>query len=79
MANVTVAPADTKLRWFQRVGAVLAYLLPEWLRRFLSNQLFGVTPNVPTTLFDLSGDALPLRALKAGIILGLIWGCPGPC
>jgi hypothetical protein len=68
---LTVTPADSKLRWFQRSGAVLARLLPESSRRFLRNRLFAITPNVP--LFDLSDRALPLHALKTGIGLGLVF------
>jgi len=48
-------------------------VLPQSLRRFLANQLFGVTPGVPVTLLDLSARAPAIRGLWSGIALGWVF------
>ena len=67
----SIAPGDTKLRWFQHASDAFTRVLPEWLRLFLRNLLLGVTPHVPATLLDLPANGLPRRAFKAGFALGL--------
>src|SRR5438270_1139928 len=70
-------PADPKLRLFSVLVTAARRVVPEPVRTSAGTILFGVTPDVPTSLLTLSSASAPKRALRTGFVLTFILALGG--